>query len=385
MPRSTPTSTPMPASALVPPAVSAFAAAVRAALSDLAPDEVDELTDGLEADLTDRMAELHDADPDATDPATAELGDPVAYAEELRAAAGMPHRTPRRGFAVDLAELRHAPAVVASAFREFAAAHPFVERVGGFLRAVRPLWWVFRATVVTALIVNVTRPGWWSPINGMTVLVGVAALVVSVQFGRGKWLPFAWMRGMLLALNVVLAVCAPVIVAVAVTAVNNAWYSTTYADESTGDLSTSGLMENGNPVSNIFAYDAQGNPLRNVQLFDQDGKPLNLMADPNAGYGYADGDAISVPSNAVVGRPGWNVFPLDHVTQSSISDDGTIKPNAHRLPAELPFATAQPLARDAASPAPTASPAPSASAPSASGPSASGPSASPAPTASPAP
>ncbi len=211
-----------------------------------------------------------------------------------------------------------------------------------------------------ALVINVLTPGWWSPINGLTVVVGIIALVLSVQFGRGKWLPFAWMRGLLLAVNVILVIAAPFIVASATYAVNSAWYTQSYADESSGDLSGSGLMENGNQVSNIFAYDAQGNPLTNVQLFDQDGKPLDLSGDPGAPYGYGDGNTVVVPNDSVTGRPGWNVFPLAHVNQSAIGDGGTIKSSAHRIPAELPFATAKPLAgaeagaTSAASPAPTA-------------------------------
>ena len=59
-----------------------FAAKVREALSDLPPDELDELTDGLEADLAERAEE-----------SGLELGDPSAYAEELRAAAGYPPRS----------------------------------------------------------------------------------------------------------------------------------------------------------------------------------------------------------------------------------------------------------------------------------------------------
>src|SRR3954464_4940069 len=104
----------MSTSTLASPAVAEFAAAVRAALTDLAPDEIDELTDGLEADLTDRLS-----DTDAT-----ELGDPRAYAEELRAAAGVPRRSvPPARLAVDWDELRRAPQVVATAFREFGAEH----------------------------------------------------------------------------------------------------------------------------------------------------------------------------------------------------------------------------------------------------------------------
>ena len=75
------------------PDIAAFAAAVRDALADLPRGEVDELTDGLEADLTDRSLE-----PDAPD-----LGDALAYADELRLAAGLPRgplpRAKRRSLA----------------------------------------------------------------------------------------------------------------------------------------------------------------------------------------------------------------------------------------------------------------------------------------------
>jgi hypothetical protein len=69
-------------------------AAVRTALDDLSPEEVEELTGGLEADLDDALA---DAGPPGDslggqgDPA-ASLGDPEVYAAELRAAAGLPPR-----------------------------------------------------------------------------------------------------------------------------------------------------------------------------------------------------------------------------------------------------------------------------------------------------
>lgn len=345
----------MSASTLASPAVAEFASAVRAALADLAPDEIDDLTDGLEADLTDRLSETDAAD----------LGDPHAYAEELRAAAGLPHRAaPRAGFAAELAALRHAPNIVATAFREFGAAHPFLGRVRDFLVSLRPLWWVFRAAVVTALIVNVTRPGWWTPINGLTVLLGIAALVVSVQFGRGRWLPFAWMRGLLLVVNVILVICTPFMVAGVATAVNNSWYSATYANEPS-DLSRSGLLENGNQVANIFAYDAQGNPLTDVQLFDQDGKPLNIAGDPSAAFSDLQGNGmLTVPDAEVPGRLGWNVFPLDQVSDTAIADDGaSITSSAHRIAAEPPFATTTPLAgaeraNSTAAPAPSAAPTP---------------------------
>ena len=67
------------------PDVAGFVAQVRARLADLTEEEREELLGGLEADLAERLAE-----------GEADLGDPVAYAAELRAAAGLEAR-PRRG------------------------------------------------------------------------------------------------------------------------------------------------------------------------------------------------------------------------------------------------------------------------------------------------
>jgi hypothetical protein len=349
----------MSASTLASPAVSGFAAAVRAALSDLSPDEIDDLTDGLEADLTDRIAES------SSDWSDAALGDPVAYAEELRTAAGLPHRpTASRaglGWAVLVDALRAAPREVAGAMKEFGSAHPSLGRIRDFFIAVRPLWWLFRAAVVTALVMNVLTPGWWMPINFLTAVVAIVALIVSVQFGRGKWLPFAWMRGLLLAGNVILVIVSPLIIAGITTAVNNGWSAASYVDSS-NDLTGSGLLENGEQVTNIFAYDAQGKPLTDVQLFDQDGKPLDLSGDPTAAYAFGDDSSVVVPNDAVTGRPGWNVFPLDRVKQTAIGDVGTVTSSAHRIAPELPFAAARPLAGSETAPSgpgmPTPTPSP---------------------------
>ena len=337
----------MSAAILASPAVAEFATAVRAALSDLGPDEVDDLTDGLEADLTDR---LDDAD-------AAELGDPAAYAEELRAAAGLPHRAvPRRG----IAELRRAPGVLARDLRAYIARTPVLSRAAGFFVSLRPVWWVFRAAVATALA-TIFFGG--APVNGFSIIFGIVALIVSVQFGRGKWLPFAWMKALLLAANVVLAIATPFVFAGWATQLNNATSAQQYVDDTSGFADQSGLAYNGNQVSNIFAYDAQGNPLTDVQLFDQNGKPLDVSGDPTAATFENERPGILVPNQEVPGRLGWNVYPLGHVSLGDLQGDGTVKQSAIPTAPEPPFARATPLAGSAAeaptpSPVPTAAPTP---------------------------
>ena len=77
----------------VNPTVADFATAVRRSLADLDAEDLSDLTDGLEADLADKLAD------------GAELGDPAAYAAELRAAAGL-EAPPRPSVRQNLAELR---------------------------------------------------------------------------------------------------------------------------------------------------------------------------------------------------------------------------------------------------------------------------------------
>ena len=340
----------MSATTLASPAVTAFAAAVRNALADLPADEVDDLTDGLEADLTERLDDV-----DAP-----ELGDPIAYAEELRLAAGLPMPSgSRTGREATFAELRRMPSTVADELRARVRRSPMLRQLAAFLLAVRPVWWVFRALAVTAVMMYGLGG---SPINGVTVLFGFAALIVSVQFGRGRWLPFAWMRALLLAFNVILVVATPLVLAGWAWQINNAASVNSYSSSS--DFSSTGLMENGNQVSNIFAYDAQGHPLSNVQLFDQDGKPLNLVGDPTLTNTRTNADgSVTVPNGGVAGRLGWNVYPLASVPDNAITNDGTVNGSVIPNAATPPFAAARPIAGtdQTASPSPTASPVPSSS------------------------
>jgi hypothetical protein len=335
----------MSTATIASPAVTAFSAAVRGALSDLTSDEVEDLTDGLEADLTERIA----------DGGTTDLGDPAAYAEELRAAAGLPKRAKLSSGSSVIAELRLLPARIRREVGTLAARYPAIAGIGRFLVSLRPLWWTFRAVAVTWLLVNLFQGYLWAPISGPTVALFLAMVVLSVQFGRGRWLPFAWMRGLLLVANIVLAISAPFVVAGVVASINNVWYSSGSAD-SYPDYSRAGLTLDGNQVSNVFAYDAQGNPLTDVQLFDQDGKPLNLVGDPTATSNQDRYPAIIVPNQSVPGRLGWNVYPLSHVNASDLNDDGSIKQSVAPTPAVAPFATAKPLAGATSAPTPSAIP-----------------------------
>jgi len=107
--------------------VTAFAKAVRRELTDLGPDTLDDLTDGLEADLADKLA---DGEP---------LGDPAAYAAELRAAAGVePRGRKRRGVDFD-SIARTAFHETRDEFRGFVSRHSWAAALVAFLVSLRPL------------------------------------------------------------------------------------------------------------------------------------------------------------------------------------------------------------------------------------------------------
>ncbi|RMI02417.1 HAAS signaling domain-containing protein, partial [Cellulomonas triticagri] len=78
-----------------PATVADYAAEVRTHLADLPQDQVDDLTDGLEADLADALADPTGRPADMPPGLTARFGAPAEYARELRAAAGLPDPGPQ--------------------------------------------------------------------------------------------------------------------------------------------------------------------------------------------------------------------------------------------------------------------------------------------------
>jgi hypothetical protein len=333
----------MPSTTLPTAAVQAFADAVRAALSDLPVDEVEDLTDGLEADLTERFEDT------GTD-----FGDPIVYADELRGAAGLPPRGTRRHTSA-FGILRTAVLDAGGAFRGLYD-HPVTRRIVDFLVSLRPVWWLFRALVGYFLLALLFR---LSPteINPLTFCVAAGAVILSVQFGRGKWLPKRWMRRLLVVANVLLVLTVPFIL-VGLSAIFGAGYGSAYASGRSDAVSSQhGLYEGDQQVTNIFAYDANGQPLTDVQLYDQHGNPLVTTDDTAATFSFT-GNFVYLPNHEVIGRQGWNIYPLLQVPY----DVNTGLPVADATPSvpHHKYATVPPLANQSApSPSATATPTPS--------------------------
>jgi len=301
--------------------VTAFAKAVRRELTDLGPDILDDLTDGLEADLADKLA---DGEP---------LGDAAAYAAELRAAAGVDpgkQASPFDRFRKDLTE-------VGSNVRGLVSRHAWLAGVVSFLVSIRPVWWVLRAWAVFYIV---TSSGY--PRNEVGFLTLCAFVVLSVQWGRGKWLPWRWARGALVVVSIIAAFAVPA-------ATSSLFNAVQFADNFVPEeFISSGLTADGRTVTNIFAYGPDGKPLTDVQLFDQNGDPLEVVSpqwDNSNLYDETLGESkLLVPSDEVAGRPGWNVYPLQSVPSDSIDyDTGEVNSWAKRSDVTAPFFAVQPL------------------------------------------
>jgi len=319
----------------VTPEIAAFASAVRAALADLPADELDDLTDGLAADVAESLEE----DLRRT------LPDPVAYAAELRAAAGLPIRAKKPGAFAGLAQgWRDTRADLGIAIRR----NPTLAGVVDFLVELRPAWWLLRAWVAFQIVAAFlgARSAWLpQDIVGWFVLAAFAT--ISVQWGRTRWLPrsgLPWLigAGNVLAVLLLLPVTAH---AGGVVSQQGAYFANGPSGVAQPDLT--GVYLNGVPVTNVFGYDANGKPLKDIQLFDQDGNPLATSVA--GGNGCIDAgcaaNGLWVPSILRNGVLAWNVFPMKII---KAADDGTgLKADPGAVPQDrlAPFAQVPPLVK----------------------------------------
>jgi hypothetical protein len=342
---------PSPGATTLRPEVAQFLARVRDHLSDLPPDERDELLEGLDADLSEQ---LHEG---------GSLPDPTAYAAELRTAAGLPVakparlRTARRSLG---ARLVAAPDDLRRGWRVVTEHNDLTRSAWVLVEALRPAWWVLRAWVAVSLVDSVTGsfeeptvlPTLGVPLLGPIVLV--AAIVVSVLIGQGTLWPGSGpdrtplARLVLGVLNVV-AVIAPF-------GFNFPGHQTHFVDayEPTqrAVVVRSGepvLRSGGDVVRNIYAYDAQGRPIQGVQLFDQQGRPVAVA--PQSSMGEGAQRQVTCPwFNGTT--PLFNVFPLPqreqrHNTCLGGRDPAKLGPQVFHEP---PFASVPPVSPPVTSP-----------------------------------
>jgi hypothetical protein len=314
-------------------AVEQYAADVRRSLAGLRPDEVDDLTDGLEADLADALSD----GPDLPGPAqsadrapvdlNARFGDPAAYARELRAAAGLPETGagggPARPWPAAVSRVGGRVAAVTRTAAAAARRQPWWHALERAAADLRPLWWVARAWVVYQAVMWLAAQWGWlvRPVlperDGVPSLARHWALllvlvVVSLQWGRRRW-----GAGQIPRLSGVASVVALVLlVPVGVFTYESRFYGSTagsvrYVEVPVTQPVDDGVWVDGMQVSNLFVYDAAGNPLSGVQVYDDRGRPVRT-ADGWVPYELpgVSGQWSFVPATDEDGRRRWNVYPL---------------------------------------------------------------------------
>ncbi|QTE28982.1 hypothetical protein [Pengzhenrongella sicca] len=375
--------------------VSAYAAAVRAHLADLSPEQVDDLTDGLEADLAEALEDPRGpvatgeipigrpsdtgAGRDAIIDLTQRFGPAAAYAAELRSAAGVEpaQARPRRRPLLDgAAGLRGRAARWAAAATQPLRTSPTGRALVGFAASLRPLWWVLRAWVLfaalltgSASLIQVDQP--FVPRTTATWLLLGLLVLASVQVGRGIGRRRRWTRRGLAGVNVAAVVLALPMLAAFDTAVHHRLASTgaypVYIQgPATSTPPENGVFVDGMQVSNLFVYDAAGEPLSQVQIFDDRGRPVRTTYDNGVDSWSLPGVAdpwMFTPSLDTDGRTRWNVYPLSGRPASELAITPgfalpePIEGSTPRVP-PAPFAQAPAIATTAQATSPAAAPAP---------------------------
>jgi hypothetical protein len=355
--------------------VTAYAAAVRAALADLPAGMREELLE----DLEDHLHEVAEEEGSLTE----RLGPPSAYAEELRSSAGLSAAGPPGGRTRPLPHEELA-AWGRRVYRRIGE-HPWGAAVIDFLPELRPAWWVLRGYIAVQLLAALL-PGCdpdlpfpellGSQVVGLAGVVG--AVVLSVRLTRRHL--DDQQRRLLVAADIALGV-------IGVISFFLLGGSASPVDDQVNGFTPTvsqgppGLLRaDGSYVQNIYPFDAAGRPLKDVFLYDQDGKPVNLGVE-HLGLNPAELEA----RRGVDGTPLWNVFPVRQY-QIEWNDQGGVRrplagPNlgVPKLAPERPLPTTpEPVPSDpgetGADPWFAPSPPPASTGPAPTGPSTAGPS-----------
>ncbi|MFD0819372.1 hypothetical protein ACFQ0D_13870, partial [Micromonospora zhanjiangensis] len=235
---------------------------VRLALDDLPMALRDELVE----DLPEHLAEVL-AEGDGT--LAERLGEPEAYAAELRTAAGIPAPSKARP-RTDQRFLDGVAAVRTRLRRLDVKAGPVIgyARLSDFLTLLRPAWWVLRGYLVAQVLGMLT--GSWSvlPRFGGSLLAGTAMLVLavigSIWLGRRPTVLPRWPRYALWAGTAVVVL----IGLVQFVNLDDRSRLPDYAEISYGSPYEQ--------IQDVYVYDAEGHLLQGVRLLDQNGQPIQL-------------------------------------------------------------------------------------------------------------
>jgi hypothetical protein len=241
--------------------VETYLSGVRGALADLPPGTREELLEDLAEHLAEVAAEGEGS-------LVARLGEPAAYAAELRAAAGITRGSSRASLDATAA-VQHLRRWARAADLRLGRLTGY-ERFSDFGRLLRPAWWVLRGYVLALILMNFFIPNATGVLPPSSesfwpwlAVVGVCALV-SVRIGAvsRRWRHRTSVTLLLLGANVALALFL----------VGGAFV---YSDK-TMFVEPSASYEDPYGSTVVFPYDDQGRPLTGVRLVDQYGQPVRL-------------------------------------------------------------------------------------------------------------
>lgn len=217
-----------------------FVRKVKESLSDLPENTVNQLTDGLVEDISERLAEGG---------SKATLGNPLAFAAELRESAGLAERVTQRYQSKLWKNIK--PGFY------------------GFFRSLVPIWWVLRVFILYEMarmlpyaIYRMPFGQEFHPFPDPDVAFEwwiIAALcIVSVQWGRGRW-GITKMRWAIVPVNALI-----VLLAVPFTALTGAAIEQANHDRML--LEGQWIIVNGFVVPEPHIFDKDGNELQWDQL-----------------------------------------------------------------------------------------------------------------------
>lgn len=255
----------------LPAVVADYAAAVRRELSDLPKHDVDELTEGLDADLLEQFRES----------GTAPSESPVSYAAELRTSAGLAPRAAGPSRAV--LSLTAARREAATKLRLAAERYPLLRATWDFLVLLRPLWWVVRAWTVYQVIASVWGSGfprYALPHDPLTWVFLILCVVLSVKWSTRTLRPGHWPARLRSIANAIIALAALLMVPSAIVMANTTEEYTGYAPGGGPCALYDGVCHNGSVVGPFFVYGPDGTRLENVRFFTSDGSSIPIDLAP---------------------------------------------------------------------------------------------------------
>jgi hypothetical protein len=268
--------------------ISRYVEQVRAALADLPAPVRDELLEDLPEHLAEVLAEGEGSLVDR-------LGEPSAYAAELRASAALdtPPAAPGFGQRAGAAWQRTRDRL-----------HRVDRRVGPvlgyqtaseFMRLLRPGWWVLRgylAAMLFAFLTSGNPPGIF-PRPGGSVVIGFVALVGfvigSVWLGSRRPQLTRWPRRILIGATALALVFGMVaVLGIDARSRHSAPGPVYYQSDPFAE------------VQDVYVYDSQGRLVEGARLFDENGQPILL--------GYPD-RCLRISDDPTVVELGRYVYP----------------------------------------------------------------------------